>query len=104
MTHRTAAPTLQSPCRGPFNGYALLTTKAMFYLLVSFSVSAYSGKEQIYILKWTNTDTYIEFIPFMVMCAYMLALLSVHFIFCIITQVARQRYVNDFSKYNANPE
>ena len=82
----------------------LMPTTAMFYLLVSFSVSAYSGKEQIYILKWTNTDTYIEFIPFMVMCAYMLALLSVHFIFCIITQVARQRYVNDFSKYNADPE
>jgi hypothetical protein len=63
----------------------LMPTTAMFYMLVSFSVGSYSGKEQIYILKWTNTDTYIEFIPFVIMCGYMLALLSVHIVTCIIT-------------------
>lgn len=67
----------------------LMPTTAMFYLLVSFSVSTYSGKEQIYILKWTNNDTYIEFIPFIIMCGYMMALLSVHYVTCITTQVAR---------------
>ena len=65
----------------------LMPSLSICYLVANFAISKYAGKERVYILNWTNEDTitYIEFLPFIIMCGYMLALLATHYMTCITT-------------------
>ena len=95
----TFVNTIQSDVIYMESDWFFMPILSLLYLFVNFCVSEYSGKEQVYILRWTRNIQYLEFIPFIIMSGYMLVLLSTHFTTCIITQVLRQRYEADFENY-----